>query len=995
MAVKKSEIYQSLYASCDKLRGSMDPSQYKNYILTLLFVKYISDKYVGMKYAPIQIPDGCTFDDFAKLRHDPNIGEKIDKALASLSESTPMLNGVFNDVHFNDEAKMGSGKEMVSKISDLIDIFLRPEFDFRKNKASGDDILGDTYEYLMRQFAVESGKSKGQFYTPAEASRVLAGVVGISDISDRPEEPWSVYDPACGSGSLLIRAANEAGCMVSIFGQEKDLTTAGLAKMNMVIHNCEGAEIKVGNTFSQPQFTHMEDGVEVLDRFDFAVVNPPFSLRNWQDGFKNMGRMDGYGETPPEKNGDYAWLMHIIKSLKNNGRASVILPLGVLFRGNAEGVIRKSIVDKRLIEGIIAFPPNIFFGTGIPACVLVISKAEATTRDGIFMIDASRDFVKDGNKNRLRERDIEKIVSTYRERREEPHYSRFVQWGEIRKNDYNLNIPRYIDSGVREDVQDIAAHLKGGIPSTDIDQLGKYWEVFPRLRGRLFSRFREGYEKLAVSVDQTRDAIREDEAFAGYRGKIETALQHWSVHFDHGCRMLAETRDPKGFIKEQSQGLFQIFKLEEIDLLDPFDVYEVLLSYWNQTMADDAYLISQEGFKVGGEIEEFTKETVSKKTGKSKVTVIGWDGKIIPRSLLDKELFTAETKALAEAEAAAEAAKTALDEYLESVTEEDDEDEVAAKQKELEAAKKKAAKKANELAAELEAKERAAYGKFTEDELRDFIIEKKWIAAVKDGIYSLYTAVSNRLSERITELAERYSSTLSELDAEGERLEAEFAANLTKMGYCAMQELLTGKKRLPGFSGEWKELSIGSIGIWLKGQPFAKSEIVVSGSNACIHYGELFTIYGPVIKNVISKTDSECLTASKIGDVLFPISDVTPEGLGRCSVILEDGVLLGGDLLILRPQIDVDSEMLSYVINMNKRKIIELVTGTTVRHISSSALSGIKIRLPGSLAEQQAIAKVLSGMDAEIANLERKLEKLKLMKQGMMQDLLTGKVRLK
>ena len=782
MAIKKSELYQSLYASCDKLRGSMDPSQYKNYILTLLFVKYISDKYVGMKYAPIQIPDGCTFDDFAKIRHDPNIGEKIDKALASLSESTQMLNGVFNDVHFNDEAKMGSGKEMVTKISDLIDIFLRPEFDFRKNKASGDDILGDTYEYLMRQFAVESGKSKGQFYTPAEASRVLAGVVGIADIRDRPEEPWSVYDPACGSGSLLIRAASEAGCTVSIFGQEKDLTTAGLAKMNMVIHNCEGAEIKVGNTFSQPQFTHTEDGVDVLDRFDFAVVNPPFSIRNWQDGFKNMGRTDGYGETPPEKNGDYAWLMHVIKSLKNNGRAAIILPLGVLFRGNAEGVIRKSIVDKRLIEGIIAFPPNIFFGTGIPACVLVISKADTTTRDGIFMVDASRDFTKDGNKNRLRERDIEKIVSTYRNRREEPHYSRFVRWDEIvQKNDYNLNIPRYIDSGVREDMQDISAHLNGGIPSADIEALCTYWSALPGVRDALFKPLRDGYEALAVDPSRVREAIHTEAAFDMYSNRVSKAFRAWSTEQKPVLEGIDGYTDVKHFIAGPASVLMERFS--SLRLLDPYDVYEVLLSYWNQTMADDVYLISQEGFKVGGEIEEFTKETVNKKTGKSKVTVTGWDGKIIPRSLLDKELFATETKSLAEAEAAAEAAKTALDEYLESVTEDDDEDEVAAKQKKLEAAKKKAAKKANELAADLEAKERAAYGKFTEDGLREFIIEKKWIASVKNGIDALYAAVSNRLSERIAELAGRYASTLSELDEEGERLEAEFAANLKEMGY--------------------------------------------------------------------------------------------------------------------------------------------------------------------------------------------------------------------
>ena len=441
MAIKKSDMDSSLYQLCDKLRGGMDPSQYKDYVLTLVFVKYVTDKFKGAKYAPIVVPEGSSFEDFKALRNTPDIGEGIDKALARLAAANPMLSGMFKDVHFNDEAKIGKGKEMVDKLTDLINIFCRPEFDFSRNKASGDDILGDVYENLMKHFAVDSGKSKGQFYTPAEASRVLAGIVGIGDI--RPEEDetdnWTLCDAACGSGSLLIRAANEAGCEIAIYGQELNQTTAALCKMNMVLHGHETAEIMVGNTFSDPQFKHVEDGREVLDRFDFIVMNPPFSVKNWTDGYKDFGRGEGFGEKPPEKNGDYAWVMHVLKALKPTGRAAVILPLGVLFRGNAEGAIRKAIVDRGWLEGIVAFPPNIFFGTGIPACVLVFDKAYAGLRDGIFMIDASRDFVKDGQKNRLRERDIEKIVSTYRARREEAHYSRFVQWGEI-KDDFGWTV---------------------------------------------------------------------------------------------------------------------------------------------------------------------------------------------------------------------------------------------------------------------------------------------------------------------------------------------------------------------------------------------------------------------------------------------------------------------------------------------------------------------------------------------------------------------------
>jgi type I restriction enzyme M protein len=427
MAVKKSELYSSLWASCDSLRGGMDSSQYKDYILTLLFVKYVSDKFKGVAYGDIDVPEGGSFDDMIKLIGKKDIGEKMDKIVAKLAKANN-LRGVIDNAHFNDEDKLGRGKEMVDKLSELLAIFHDQMPDLSKNRADGDDIIGDAYEYLMRNFATESGKSKGQFYTPAEVSRILAKVVGIETAKSNET---TLYDPACGSASLLIRTAEAAPVDVAIYGQEKEGTTAGLARMNLVLHNMATAEIKGGySTFSDPQFKKDNDD-GVLRQFDFAVVNPPFSDKNWTHGLKEYGRFDGYGDRPPPKNGDFAWLLHIIKSLKRTGKAAIILPHGVLFRGNAEATIRKSLVDIGYIKGIIGLPANLFYGTGIPACIVVIDKEKHKERDGIFMIDASRDFIKDGNKNRLREQDVYKITTIFNQRIELPRYSRFVPNNEI------------------------------------------------------------------------------------------------------------------------------------------------------------------------------------------------------------------------------------------------------------------------------------------------------------------------------------------------------------------------------------------------------------------------------------------------------------------------------------------------------------------------------------------------------------------------------------
>lgn len=466
MAIKKTELYSSLWASCDELRGGMDASQYKDYVLTLLFMKYVSDKYKGDPDGIILIPKGASFDDMVALKNDKEIGDKINKIIRKLAEEND-LKGVIDEADFNDEDKLGKGREMIDRLSKLVGIF--EGLDLSGNRAEGDDLLGDAYEYLMRHFATESGKSKGQFYTPAEVSRILAKVIGITP--DTPQDA-TVYDPTCGSGSLLLKVSDETRRGLSIFGQEMDNATSALARMNMILHNNATAKIWQGNTLSDPQWKEANGR---LKAFDFAVANPPFSNKNWTSGLdpkKDPFERFVWG-VPPEKNGDYAFLLHIIKSLKSTGKGAVILPHGVLFRGNAEANIRENLIKQGYIKGIIGLPANLFYGTGIPACIIVIDKEHAQSRKGIFMIDASRGFIKDGNKNRLRSRDIHRIVDVFNHQRTVPGYSRMVPLSEIasEQNNYNLNIPRYIDSCEPEDLHDLTAHLQGGIPARDVSSL--------------------------------------------------------------------------------------------------------------------------------------------------------------------------------------------------------------------------------------------------------------------------------------------------------------------------------------------------------------------------------------------------------------------------------------------------------------------------------------------------------------------------------------------
>src|SRR5271170_2508739 len=412
MALKKSVLYSSLWASCDELRGGMDASQYKDYVLFMLFIKYISDKYGDSDdfSPPVVIPKGANFKDMIALKGDSDIGNKINaQVIQPLIEANERLaRSDFPD--FNDPNKLGEGQAMVDRLSNLIGIFQKPELDFSQNRAEHDDILGDAYEYLMRHFATESGKSKGQFYTPSEVSRVIAKVIGISPQNTKAST--TAYDPTCGSGSLLLKVAAQADKRITLEGQEKDVTTAGLARMNMILHDFPTANILSGNTLAAPKF---KDG-ERLRTYDYVVANPPFSDKTWSTGLipsQDKFQRFTWG-VPPKKQGDYAYLLHIIRSMKSTGKAACILPHGVLFRSNVEAIIRKELVLSGYLKAIIGLPANLFYGTGIPACIVVLDKENATVRKGVFLIDASKGFRKDGPKNRLRDQDIHRIVDTFR-----------------------------------------------------------------------------------------------------------------------------------------------------------------------------------------------------------------------------------------------------------------------------------------------------------------------------------------------------------------------------------------------------------------------------------------------------------------------------------------------------------------------------------------------------------------------------------------------------
>lgn len=807
MAIKKSQLYSALWESCNALRGSMDASQYKDYVLIALFVKYLSDK-AGQPGFRLKVPEGCSFKDFVALKQDDKIGEKMNTKLEAIKEMNARQIGDLALPNFNDPTKLGSGRTMVDTLSKLIGVFENDALDFSHNRAADDDLLGDAYEYLMKNFAAESGKSKGQFYTPGEVSRVMAKLLRIDEL-DRAEH--TIYDPTCGSGSLLLRALAEASNpRVSIFGQEKDSSTAALAKLNMLLHGISSAEIKVGDTLADPQFR--QNGM--VSTFDVCVANPPFSMKNWlASGMEN----DLYNRwtanlLPPAKCGDYAFLLHLIASMKTDeGRGACILPHGVLFRGNAEYEIRKYIIKQHYIKGIIGLPPNIFFGTGIPASIIIIDKKNKDSRKGIFFIDAKDGFKKDGAKNRLREQDIKRIVDAWDAQQPIDHYCRLVEWDEIERNDYNLNIPRYIQPKDTEIQHDIEAHLHGGLPAHDVDGMQTYWNACPSLKVSLFNSTANGYYSLKPAKANIAQTIEKDPSYVSQNGRFSALLNEWKAEIMPQMKAVAQGARPKELITDWSKSLLNKAK-DHSGLVDAYEVYDVLLNYWADVMQDDCYMIANDGWT-------YPEVRAIKLVKGDKKKDIMYDEivcDLLPVNIVLAEYFTTETAAIAELSSSIETLQQELSDLVESNTDvfrfnDDDDDDkpinvkIADVKKAIRNAKtdgttkedleilklwestytKKEgyASQCKQKRTELTEAVVAKYAALTEGEIKTLVVERKWLASVVGGCEALMQNVTHQIASDITNLAERYEVTLGATESKVNDLEKEVLRSLKEMGF--------------------------------------------------------------------------------------------------------------------------------------------------------------------------------------------------------------------
>jgi type I restriction enzyme M protein len=476
--VTKDQIFNTVWSACDTFRGVIDPAQYKDYILTMLFVKYVSDvwkdkrriydeKYKGdevrvqraMRNERFQVPEKSTFDFLYENRNAANPGDLINQGLEELEEANrEKLDRVFRNIDFNSEANLGQTKDRNRRLKNLLVDF--GKLDLQPTHLEGDDVIGDTYEYLIDKFASNAGKKAGEFYTPSTVSVLLAKLVD-------PQPGFRIGDPTCGSGSLLVKTAKEVGNNnFSLFGQEINGSTWALARMNMFLHEMDNATIEWGDTLNNPKLLEKDQ----LMKFHCVVANPPFSLDKWgaetaaADQFNRFHR-----GVPPKSKGDYAFVSHMIETTyEDTGKVGVILPHGVLFRGSSEGKIRRQLIEENLLEAVIGLPANLFYGTGIPACILIFNRGKESNKDVLF-IDSSEHYKSGKNQNILRDEDIEKIVSTYSQFRKdkllksdegevmEDKYSYRATFKEIEENDFNLNIPRYVDTFEEEEPVDIAA----------------------------------------------------------------------------------------------------------------------------------------------------------------------------------------------------------------------------------------------------------------------------------------------------------------------------------------------------------------------------------------------------------------------------------------------------------------------------------------------------------------------------------------------------------
>lgn len=1014
MALRKSDLYASLWKSADELRGSMDASQYKDYVLTLLFVKYVTDKAKSDPKSLIEVPSGGSFDDLVALKGKPEIGEKVNIAIRKLAEAND-LQGVINNADFDDPSKLGEGKQMQDRLSNLISIF--QDLDFSTSKADGDDLLGDAYEYLMRHFATESGKSKGQFYTPAEVSRVMAKFLEIS-----PDTPRSttVYDPTCGSGSLLIKVAEEAPNGLTVYGQEMDNATWALSRMNMILHGNETHEIRQGNTLADPKFLEGDS----LQTFDYIVANPPFSAKTWRVGFENeFGRFEGFGE-PPAKNGDFAFLLHIVKSLKSKGKAAIILPHGVLFRGNSEAKIRKALVQKGLIKAIIGLPPNLFYGTGIPACIIVIDKSDAEKRTGIFMVDASLGFAKDGPKNRLRARDIHRILDVFDDFQEQPHFSRFVSNDEISepKNDFALSISRYIPSASNGISDDLGGHVEGGIPNSELEKFEKYWSSLPQLKADLFQEIRNGYFSPRVSPENLEVKLADSESLEPLFKMANVALNKWSSLFRSLFEKVDTNTLPRALMSQASESLLSAFK--SVPLVDEYAMYERLINYWESVMHDDVLLIKRYGWLLASRPrlaidnkEKKLSETADFVTGSGKKS-IKWKVDLLPTRVVLKFRLQSQLDEL-------ESLRNKLSELdvkLTEVVEENSGDEglfdpevehkfnkssLTVMIKEAKSASADVAdirtlkgllknveeqlllkRKIKELSEKLNDDLLASYSQLTESECLQLMVDEKWLTDVTSELLDELNSIKRRLVDGLYELCIRYEKRLAEVEAHSSSHRATALHYLAQLGYSMHDSRsLTDPQR---FDSPWITKRLGDIAKIRAGRVKAKHP---SGKYWLVDMGSV-SIEGGLM---VSKRTNDASDILREGNLIMPKDDIGGGNIiGRTAYIdSDDKYVLSDHLYVLEP-FEIEPLLLHYLINSEEVNVSmrSKAVGSAQLGISRKSVEDQEITFPSSREEQMSLAKMLGDIESTVEAMMEQVRSFSFIRNGIHREVLTGNTRM-
>lgn len=816
--MNKQQLASKIWESANKMRSKIEANEYKDYILGFIFYKFLSDKELKYlkenDYEDADIRELTEEDEDAVKDIQTSIGYfiayenlfstwlemgsdfDVDNVRTALSAFTRLISEshkkVFNkifDTLQSGLSKLGdSSKSQTKAVSDLIYLIKDIPMDGKQDY----DVLGFVYEYLISNFAANAGKKAGEFYTPHEVSVLMSEIVA-EHLKDR--DKIEIYDPTSGSGSLLINIGkslskymdNSNG--IKYYAQELKENTYNLTRMNLVMRGIIPSNIfaRNGDTL-EDDWPYFDDADPIASYdplyVDAVVSNPPYS-QNWNPSGKEMDpRYAGYGIAPKSK-ADYAFLLHDLYHLKPDGIMNIVLPHGVLFRGGEEGEIRKNLIENNKIDAIIGLPSNIFFGTGIPTIVMVLKQKR--TNDDVLIIDASKGFIKEGKNNKLRDSDIKKIVDTFKNRLSIDKYSKVVSRDEIRQNDYNLNIPRYVDSSEKAESWDIYALMFGGIPENELSDYNEYWNAFPTLRADLYSKAGNSY--YALNTDDVKGTIKNNKDVRAFIEEYKNAFNGFDEALEN---ILIKNIESINISMAEILIGDEIFRrIKDKPLVNAYEAYQLFSDEWN-TVSVDLEIIQTEGFEATKKVDP--NIVSKKKDGKDVEVQDGWAGHVIPFSLVQDKILYAEKKALSDKENRLLDIKSLYEELLEEFNEDEKEmdfitedrdafvnSEVikASKNKELEEEtlaklkkvvdiideEKKLKKEIKTLNAGLENETKKRIEELTDIEVIE-LLKDKWITPIVKGLDVIPNRIIESLSSKMESLVKKYELTFSDVEKE-------------------------------------------------------------------------------------------------------------------------------------------------------------------------------------------------------------------------------------